>query len=115
MKATYNWIIESIAAKKVFKDKNGNIRNNVIKDVIISFNGKLDEKEEKEKVVVSFDIVILDDFKPVDDLTNEQVLSWALAKLNPKEKERIEKSIMRKFSDLEEESNLIQIIINEQP
>jgi hypothetical protein len=115
MKATYNWIIESIAAKKVFKDKNGNIRNNVIKDVIISFNGKLDEKEEKEKVVVSFDIVILDDFKPVDDLTNEQVLSWALAKLNPKEKERIEKSIMRKLGDLEEESNLIQIIINEQP
>jgi len=113
MKATYNWIIESILAKKVFQDKNGNIRNNVIKDVLISFNGKLDKREIKEKVSVNFDIITLDDFKNIDELTNEEILSWALAKIHPKEKIRIEESVMSRFGDIEKELNTIKIVINE--
>lgn len=113
MNATYKWVLESITAKKVFTDKNNNVRENVIRDVLISFVGKMGEKEEKQDTLVKFDITTLDNFKSVDDLTKEEVLSWALSKLNYKEKERIEKLIMSKFGDIEDESNLIKIFIND--
>jgi len=118
MKATYSWVIEQIVAKKVFTDKNNNIRENVIKDIRLSYvdkfideNGK--DSEKKESTTVSLDIINLSNFKPLNDLSKEDILSFALNKLNPKEKERIEKSVMYSVGDLEDESNLITIILND--
>lgn len=114
MKGIYNWNIERITAKKIFTDKNNNVRENVIKDVLISYigkytedNGKLEEK--KETVNVSLNITNLSTFKPIEDLSKDDILTFALNELNPKEKERIEKSVMFRCGDIEDESNLINL------
>jgi len=118
MKATYSWVIENVLAKKVFTDKNGNVRENVIKDIRISYIGTLIEEgekkiEKKESTNVSLDLFNLSEFKPIEELSKEDILKFALDNLNPKEKERIEKSVMYKTGDLDEESNLITIILND--
>lgn len=119
MKATYKWIIEHIFAKKVFTDKNNNIRENVIKEVILSYVGKFTEENGKEdeykiKVTVRLDLFKLDNFTPIEELSKNDILNIALGKLNPKEKERIEKSVMYRFGDLEQESNLISLILKDE-
>ena len=119
MKATYSWVIEQVIAKKVFTDKNSNVRENVIKDIHISYIGTLTEEdgqkiEKKERANVSLDLFNLSDFIPIEELSKNDILNFALNKLNPREKERIEKSVMNKFGDLEEESNLITIILNDE-
>lgn len=113
MAAVYSWSIESIDAKKVFTDKYGNVRENVIKNVLLAYTGKEGTREEKERANVSFSIIDLTVFKPVDNITNQEVLQWAVNKLHPKEKERIEKFVKSKFGDVESDENMTQIIINE--
>lgn len=119
MKATYSWIIEQVIAKKVFTDKNNNVRENVIKDIHISYIGTLTEEdgrkiEKKESTSVSLDLFNLSDFKPIEELSKGDILKFALDKLNSKEKERIEKLVMYEFEDINEESNLITIILNDE-
>lgn len=119
MKATYSWVIEQVIAKKVFTDKNSNVRENVIKDIHISYIGTLTEEdgqkiEKKERANVSLDLFNLSDFKPIEELSKNDILNFALNKLNPKEKERIEKLVMYQFGDIDEESNLITIILNDE-
>jgi hypothetical protein len=113
MAAVYNWSIESIDARKVFTDKHGNIRQNVIKTVILAYTGKEGDREEKERTIVNFSIVDLSVFKPVDEVTNQEVLQWALNKLHPKEKVRMEKFVQSKFEDLGDPENIINIVIND--
>lgn len=119
MIATYTWKIEQIIAKKIFTDKNNNVRENVIKDIRISYVGKYTQEngkdeEKKETITVSLNIFNLSTFKPIEDLSEEEILTFALNELNPKEKERIEKSVITQCGDLEEESNLITIILNDE-
>lgn len=119
MKATYSWVIEQVLAKKSFTDKNNNVRENVIKDIRISYIGTFTEEsgekiENKESTNVSLDLFNLSDFKPIEELSKDDILKFALDNLNPKEKERIEKYVMNKFGDLEEESNIITIILNDE-
>lgn len=119
MNATYNWVVEQVMAKKIFTDKNNNVREHVIKDISISYIGKFideydKEIEKKETAIVRLELLNLSEFKPIAELSKEDILSFALNNLNPKEKERIEKSILYQCGDLEEQSNLITIILNDE-
>lgn len=119
MKATYDWVIGNVFGKKTFTDKYNNVRENVIRQVELFYVGKLQveeglEREEKERTIVNLDIFNLNDFKPIDKLSKKDILSFALNTLNPKEKQRIENTVKGKFDELEEDSNLITIILNDE-
>lgn len=113
MQATYNWSIKSIIAKKAFTDKHGKLCENVIKTVLIAYTGTKGDRKEEDTSVINFDITDLSVFKPVDEVTNSEVLFWALNKLNSKERERIENTIKIKLDDIEHNGNMINIIISE--
>lgn len=113
MAAVYKWSLESIDARKVFTDKHGNVRDNVIKSVLLVYTGKDGDREETEKVNIRFSIVDLSVFKPVNEITNQEVLQWALDKLHPNEKNRIEKLIQSRFNDVDSPENMIKITIND--
>lgn len=113
MAATYSWGIESIDARKTFTDKYGNIRDNVIKTVVLAYTGKEGKDELTERVGVHFNITDLSVFKPVDEITNQEVLQWALNKLHPKEKNRIEKFVKSRFENIDSGENIINIVIND--
>ena len=97
MAATYNWSIEDINAKKTFTDKNNNVRSNVIKSVVLVYTGRDGDIQHQEKTIIRFSLVDLSNFQPVNELTNEQVLNWAINQLNPKEKTRIELFVKSKI------------------
>lgn len=113
MVVVYNWSIESVDARKTFTDKHGNVRQNVIKNVVLVYTGKNGDREEKEKTNISFSLVDLTIFKPVEEVTNQEVLQWSLNKLHPKEKDRIEKSIKSKFENIDSPDNMINIVLND--
>lgn len=109
MEAVYNWKIGKIDAKKMFTDKFGNVRQNVIKSVELILVGKKDDKEKEYKTNVSFNLIDLSDFKDASLLSKEEVLEWALAKINPKEKQHIEKMVKLELG--EEESSFTKITL----
>ena len=113
MAPTYNWSIESIDARKVFTDKHGNVRQNVIKNIVLVYTGKDGDREEKEKTVVGLSIVDLTIFKPLSEVTNEEVLQWAVNKLHPKQKERIETFVRGKLEGIDSSENMINIVLND--
>lgn len=113
MAAVYNWSVESVDARKVFTDKYGNVRQNAIKSVALVYTGKDGDREEKERTSVSFSLVDLSSFKPIDEITNQEILQWALNKLHPKERNRIEKYMKSRFENVDDESNMVNIVINE--
>ena len=107
MQAVYNWNIGRIDAKKSFTDKFGNVRQNVIKSVELILVGKKEGKEKEYKTIVSFSLIDLSDFKDASTLSKDDVLEWALAKINPKEKEYIEKMVKLELGD--EEYNALNL------
>lgn len=107
MQAVYNWKIGRIDAKKSFTDKFGNVRQNVIKSVELILVGKKEGKEKEYKTIVSFSLIDLSDFKDSSTLSKDDVLEWALAKINPKEKEYIEKMVKLELG--EEEYNSLNL------
>lgn len=113
MAAAYNWSVESVDARKTFTDKNGNVRENAIKNVALVYTGKDGDREEKERTTVNFSLVDLSVFKPIEEITNQEVLQWALNKLHPKEKDRIEKSMKSRFENTDDASNMVNIVLND--
>lgn len=107
MQAVYNWKLGRIDAKKSFTDKFGNVRQNVIKNVELTFVGEKDDKKSEYKTIVSFSLIDLSDFKDISTLSKDEVLRWALVKINPKEKEYIEKMVKLELG--EEESKTINL------
>ena len=111
MSANYTWYIDKISAKKEFTDKNGNKRNNVIKSVELAFKGEREGGNPFiKKTVVNFDLIDLSLFEDIESVTNQMVLDWALSKINPKQKEAIEKSVRVMLG--EEEVNEIKVELN---
>lgn len=107
MQAVYNWKLGRIDAKKSFTDKFGNVRQNVIKSVELILIGEKEGKEKEYKTNVSFSLIDLSEFKDASTLSKDDVLQWALAKINPKEKEYIEKIVKLELG--EEESKTINL------
>lgn len=120
MAATYNWELGFIIGKKAFTDKNGILRENVIKSVELIFKGKetyIQEEEEKTReesktIIVNFDLFDLSSFQDYTQLNKETILNWALSKTHPMEKASIENFVKGLFES-NIESNLIQIQIND--
>jgi hypothetical protein len=107
MQAVYNWKIGKIEAKKSFKDKFDNVRQNVIKTVELILVGEKDDDRKEYSTRIDFSLIDLSDFKDVSTLSNEEVLQWALAKINPKEKKYIERIVKLQLN--EEESKTLTI------
>lgn len=120
MAATYNWELGFIVGKKAFTDKNGILRENVIKSVELIFKGEeiyIEEEEEKTRkesksIVVNFDLFDLSSFQDYTQINKETVLNWGLSKMHPMEKASIENFVKGLF-ETNEESNLIEIQIND--
>lgn len=107
MQAVYNWKLGRIEAKKSFTDKFGNVRQNVIKNVELTLVGKKGEEEKEYTSNVAFSLIDLSDFKDASTLSRDEVLQWALLKIDAKEKEHIEKMV--KLALGEEESKIINL------
>lgn len=107
MQAVYNWKLGRIDAKKSFTDKFGNVRQNVIKLVELILVGEKDGKKSERKTFVSFSLIDLSEFKDASTLSKDDVLEWALEKINPKEKEYIEKMVKLELGD--EESSALTL------
>lgn len=107
MQAVYNWKLGRVDAKKSFTDKFGNVRQNVIKNVELTFIGEKNDEKKEYTTNVSFSLIDLSDFKDASTLSRDEVLQWALAKINPKEKEYVEKIV--KLALGEEESKTINL------
>lgn len=97
MEATYKWEIGKVEAKATFRDKHGNQRSNVIKKVELIHSGSYNGKQENVTHDVFFNITDLSNFLNAATLTKEQILTWALDSLKPKEKEHIEKTLKLKL------------------
>lgn len=121
MAATYRWFVDNIRAKKAFTDKHGNLRENVIKSVVLVFEGTdtyIFEEEEKERkeskeIVVNFELFDLSSFQDYTQLSKEVVLDWALSKLSQREKADVEGFVKGLFEEPNAESNITNIEINE--
>lgn len=109
MAATYNWEIETIAGVPRFTDKNGIVRENVIKVVNLAFVGRRDKVVISKKKSVRLSMLDLANFTDASQLTKQTVLQWALDKLHPKEKEDLENSVKFELGDLTSDSYLIAI------
>ena len=104
METVYNWKLGSIQAKKIFTDKFGNIRENVVKSVTLIFEGKKDEEVKSKSTQVIFNLIDLSDFKDASELNKEEVFEWAMEKLRPLEKASVEKNVKSQFGETEESS-----------
>ena len=51
MEAVYNWSIKKILAKPVFTDKHGNVRENVLKTVVLEYKGTKGEEVLTEEAM----------------------------------------------------------------
>lgn len=109
MEATYNWEIENIGAVPRFTDKNGVVRENVIKVVNLAFVGRRNKVVISRKKLVRLSLMDLANFTDASQLTKETVLQWALDKLHPKEKEDLENNVKFELGDLTSDSYLIAI------
>lgn len=107
MQAVYNWKIGKIEAKKSFTDKFGNVRQNVIKSVDLILVGEKGNDKKEYSTRIDFSLIDLSDFKDLSTLSKEEVLQWALAKINPKEKQYIERIVKLQLN--EEESKTLTI------
>jgi|LakMenE01Jun11ns_1017448.scaffolds.fasta_scaffold9954363_2 hypothetical protein len=109
MQAVYNWKIGKIEAKKSFTDKFGNVRENVIKSVELIFVGEKEDDKKEYTTNVSFNLIDLSDFKDASTLSKEEVLQWALVKINPKEKQYIEKIVKLQLNEEESKTLIIEL------
>lgn len=109
MEAVYNWSIKKILAKPVFTDKHGNMRENVLKTVVLEYKGTKGEEVLTEDVTVVFSLIDLSSFTDHTQLTSEQVLEWAHANMRPSEKERTEEALQRKLERTPVENSMVEI------
>jgi hypothetical protein len=109
MDTVYKWEVQSVAAKPSFKDKHGNIRQNVVKTVNLTYTGKKGNQTKFQKKTVNFNITDLTNFTNADLLTKEQVLEWCFNKMGPKEKELTEREVRMQLDNvpLEEDSIIL--------
>jgi hypothetical protein len=116
MEVIYNWELGPVFAKEKYTDKNGTLRENVVKSVILIYKGVLETEDkiikEEEKVVVHFDTIDLSDFEDVKNITKDMVFNWGMLKLHPSQKQNIENKIKSYFGE-SEKTNLIQIQFDE--
>jgi hypothetical protein len=107
MQAVYNWKLGRIEAKKSFRDKFGNVRENVIKSVELILVGEKGDDRKEYTTNVYFNLIDLSNFKDASTLSKEEVLQWALEKIDPKEKQYIERIVKLQLN--EEESKTLTI------
>jgi len=109
MQAVYSWSIGKIEAKKSFTDKFGNIRQNVIKTVELILTGEKNDDIKEYKTRIDFSLIDLSDFKDASTLSKDEILQWALAKINPKEKEYIERIVKLQLNEEESKTLIIEL------
>jgi hypothetical protein len=109
MEAVYNWSIKKILAKPVFTDKHGNVRENVLKRIVLEYKGTKGEEVLTEEVKVTFSLIDLNNFTDHTQLTSEQVLEWAHANMKPGEKERTEEKVQRRLERTPVENSMVEI------
>lgn len=108
MQATYNWKIDRVLAKPVFTDKHGNVRNNVLKTVFLTYEGSIRDKSYKVNHSVHLDIIDLTNFVDHTGLTEQQVIDMALASMSDKERLAVE-SRVKNVIEGNNESSLVEI------
>ncbi len=113
MAATYKWSLGFVSAKKAFTDKNGIERTNVIKSVQLIFEGVEGKRKESKDTIVYFELIDLSSFQDYTELSKEIVLTWALEKLDDRDKVEIENFVKSLFGDYNPEFNLINIELND--
>ena len=109
MEAVYNWSVKKILAKPVFTDKHGNVRENVIKLVMLEYKGIKGDKEVSEEVRVNFSLIDLSNFTDHTQLTSEQVIEWSFANMRPGEKQDTEDKVQRKINGTPVEQSMVEI------
>jgi len=97
MEATYKWELKQVLGKPIFTDKNGNIRENVLKVVHLEYVGTLDDKVEKVPLIVHFNVTDLSSFTDYSQLSKEDVIQMALSVRHPKEIEALENEAKQKL------------------
>jgi hypothetical protein len=107
MQAVYNWKIGRVEAKKSFTDKFGNVRENVIKSVELILVGEKGNNKKEYSTNIVFSLIDLSDFKDASTISKEEVLQWALEKIDLKEKQYIERIVKLQLN--EEESKTLTI------
>jgi hypothetical protein len=113
MAATYKWSVGKIFAKKSFTDKNGNLRENVIKSVELIYEGVEEERKESREIIVSFPLFDLSSFQDYTQLNKEVILDWSLNKLSQREKSDVEGFVKGLFEESNNESNITNIEIDD--
>lgn len=98
----YKWDVQGVQGKPIFKDRYGNIRENVIATYSAVFIGEDDEGNKyQNKYDIIFDITDLANYKPVSEVNKETLLEWAFGKMGEQLKGYIEHSVKVKFGDAE--------------
>jgi hypothetical protein len=97
MEATYKWELKNVTGKPVFTDKFGNVRENVIKTVILEYVGQLGDKTEKQELVVDFSLADLSSFVEQSTLSANDVIQMALSYRPAGQIESIETIVKNKF------------------
>lgn len=99
MEPVYKWKIKSVTGRPVFTDKFGNVRENVIKTVILEYIGELEDKTEKEELIVNFNLEDLSNFLDHTSLTSDDVIQMALNSRPALQIESIESFVKNKFGN----------------
>ena len=102
MEAIYKWTIKEASGKPQFTDKNGIVRENVIKKVVLEYSGELGERKHKRILVCNFSLTDLSNFRNYNEFTSEEIIALALATRNPKEIEAIESEMRSIIEDIHE-------------
>jgi capsular polysaccharide biosynthesis protein len=97
MEPTFKWELKSIFCKPVFTDKYGNVRTDVIKNIILAYVGTLEDRVEQASLTGSLSLIDLSDFVVITNFTNQQIIDMALSSKNPKEIEQVENSVKNRF------------------
>jgi hypothetical protein len=98
----YKWDVQNVQGKPIFKDRYGNIRENVITTYSVVFIGEDDEEHKyQNKYDIIFDITDLANYRPISEVTKEFLLDYAFAKMGEKLKGYIEHSVKVNFGDAE--------------
>jgi capsular polysaccharide biosynthesis protein len=97
MEPTFKWELRSVICKPVFTDKYGNVRTDVIKNIILAYVGTLEDRVEQAFLTGSLNLIDLSDFVVITNFTNQQIIDMALNSKNPKEIEQVENSVKNRF------------------
>lgn len=99
MEPVYKWKIKSVIGRPVFTDKFGNVRENVIKTVVLEYVGELEDRIEKEEFTVNFKLEDLSNFLDHTSLTSDDVIQMAVNSRPTPEVQAVEDSVKIKFGN----------------